>query len=67
MIKDLDAGTECTLHKFPDDTKLGGVADTSERCAAIQRVFDRLEKWTVRKQKKFKQALALGRNKPMQN
>jgi len=36
LVSDLDGGTECTISKFADDTKLRGVADTPDSCAAIQ-------------------------------
>ncbi|PKU47140.1 hypothetical protein llap_2580 [Limosa lapponica baueri] len=36
IINGLDGGIECSLSKFADDMKLGGVADIPEGRAAIQ-------------------------------
>ena len=47
FINDLDEEPECTLGKFADVAKLGGVADTREGCAAIQQDLDRLESQRV--------------------
>ncbi|GAB0186899.1 mitochondrial enolase superfamily member 1 [Grus japonensis] len=69
FINNLNDGTECTLSKFVDDTKLGGVAGTPEGRPVIQRVLDRLEKLANRNLMKFNKekckALHLGRNDPM--
>ena len=53
FVSDLDGGTEFTLRNFADDTKLGGVADTPEVCAAIQQDLDRMGSWAEGNLMKF--------------
>ena len=35
FITDLDDGTECTLGKFADNIKLGGVVNITDACTVI--------------------------------
>lgn len=47
FISDLD-GVEYNLSKFANNTELGGVSNTPEGSATIQRELSKLEKWANR-------------------
>ena len=51
-----DSGTECTLSKFANNTKLCGAVDMLEGRDTIQRDRDRLERWACANLMKFNQA-----------
>ncbi|KAK4807159.1 hypothetical protein QYF61_024279 [Mycteria americana] len=68
MRLSMDRLEQSHIFKFADNTKLGGMADTSEGGSAIQRDRNRLEKWVDRNLMRFKKekckVLHLGKNNP---
>lgn len=52
-INNLEDGAECSLISFADDTEIGGLADTLEAWAAIQRDLRMLEKFAISNLMKF--------------
>ncbi|CAM5114249.1 unnamed protein product [Eretmochelys imbricata] len=53
FINDLEDDVDCTLSKFADDTKLGGVVDMLEGRDRLQRDLNKLEDWAKRNLMRF--------------
>lgn len=53
LINALDDWIVSTLSKFANYTKLGGIIDAPEGCAAVQRDLDSMESWVERNQMRF--------------
>jgi len=68
LVSDMDSGTEHTLSKFANDTKLCGAVDMLEGRDTIQRDLDRLERWACVNLMKFNKAkckvLHMGQGNP---
>jgi len=47
FISELDAGVDCILSKFADDTELGGANNSLEGWEALQRALDTVEHWAI--------------------
>jgi len=68
FVGNMDSGTECTLSKFANDTKLCGVVGTLKGRDAIQHDLDRLESWACMNRMKLNKAkckvLQVGQDNP---